>query len=172
MTDPHPQQDHEKVWKLTARGDAGMTIEWDTDLAYLRNQKRRYENMGMDCRIEESLCQPDTHTPAEPATDKFCDYQDTCARTTSSDCTYCDEAYSNKWKEHNATIRKAEREQVLDKKNIAIIRKGCLHPYWETCGGLNCCQHFVEKTGDCLFDVDAFIESLRGGATEEGGERR
>jgi hypothetical protein len=104
-----------------------------------------------------------THTPAEPATDKFCDYQDTCARTTSSDCTYCDEAYSNKWKEHNATIRKAEREQVLDKKNIAIIRKGCLHPYWETCGGLNCCQHFVEKTGDCLFDVDAFIESLRGG---------
>ena len=30
-----------------------MTIERDDDLAYLRSQKRRYENMGMDCRIEE-----------------------------------------------------------------------------------------------------------------------
>lgn len=40
------------LYKLTARGDCGMTIERDDDLAYLRSQKRRYENMGLDCRIE------------------------------------------------------------------------------------------------------------------------
>jgi hypothetical protein len=43
----------EKLYKLTARGDSGMTIERDDDLAYLRSQKRRYEGMGMTCRIEE-----------------------------------------------------------------------------------------------------------------------
>lgn len=50
--------------------------------------------------------------PAEapPDPDKFCDYQDTCARTTSATCEYCDEAYSNKWKAHDATIR----SQTLD----------------------------------------------------------
>jgi hypothetical protein len=40
-------------YKLIARGDLGMTIERDDDLEYLRSQKRRYENMGMDCRIEQ-----------------------------------------------------------------------------------------------------------------------
>ena len=44
-----------KLYKLTARGDHGFTIERDDDLAYLWSQKRRYENMGMDCRIEERV---------------------------------------------------------------------------------------------------------------------
>ena len=103
---PHPQP--EKVWKLTARGDAGMTIERDTDLSYLRSQKRRYENMGMDCRIEESLCQSKpcaTHTPAAPATE-----------TISKDLAL----------ELCMDARKAEREHVLDELILMIKRKeGC-----------------------------------------------
>ena len=54
---------------------------------------------------------PHTSTPPQP--DKFCEYQETCARTTSATCEYCEEAYSNKWKQHDAEIRKAERERVL-----------------------------------------------------------
>jgi len=58
---------------------------------------------------------PHTSTPPQP--DKFCEYQETCARTTSATCEYCEEAYSNKWKQHDAEVAKKERERVLDEFN-------------------------------------------------------
>jgi hypothetical protein len=145
MTQPHPQQRCEKVWKLTARGDAGMTIERDTDIAYLRNQKRRYENMGMDCRIEESLCQPDTHTPAAPAAPEpkcdDCRFVKECPLLYFPPC----EQLARNDERHYREKANAERERVLDK--LIALHAGC---YYDK--GKDEHQSWVDS-----------IESLRGG---------
>lgn len=175
MTQPHPQQDHEKVWKLTARGDAGMTIEWDTDLAYLRNQKRRYENMGMDCRIEESLCQPATHTPAasasEPGLSKLCFGTITLA---CEECRACNEietcTQKQKYLDYDKQqARKAEREQVLTEV-IQDIEKMIDAEQERTIEGMYS-KEGITKLGILAY-VSEHFKSLRGGAKDEGGERR
>ena len=139
MTQPHPQPDYDPIFNGLINYFKEMEwqrIEDDISIHEIIEILTDFAKMEK----EKSA----THTPAAPATEY------TIEQIAEID---------NRIRKE----RKAEREQVLDKKNITIIRKRCLHPYWETCGGLNCCQHFVEKTGDCLFDVDAFIESLRGG---------
>ena len=150
MTQPHPQEYiiTDKMIKAWRNGCAkGIQIGFDDSRCLdceFCGKGARYHCCDFDDVDVEKMLRSRPHTPAAPA----------------ANCDNCPELMA-KARQEGA---KAAREQVLDKKNITIIRKGCLHPYWETCGGLNCCQHFVEKTGDCLFDVDAFIESLRGGA--------
>lgn len=42
-----------KLFELTISDDSGVKTETDDDLDYLKSQKRRYENMGMVCKIVE-----------------------------------------------------------------------------------------------------------------------
>lgn len=113
------------------------------------DEPTEYEKSLPDCRFDTR-----THTPAAPATEpKPLRYSGVTVFTPPE------------LSRHDAATRKAEREQVLDEllvgfksnKNIICWLKG------PTCA-------FPEIT--CRNCIIQHLESLRGGATQQGGDRR